>query len=160
MTLLKNTLYNFNSIKIGNYIIQDYSRNKINDIQYLPESSNPLFITHVSLEDNQTIEGISYTLYGSENYWDILLAINGIDPLFGMTYDFDTISDISQAKVDDFALKFGPTLLQSSKDRLLEQWSKEQDETNEGNRTFKVILPNRITDFIKILSDLGYIRKA
>jgi hypothetical protein len=160
MAQLKNTLFNFGTTQIGNYIVQDYSRNKIWQISSLPEVQDKTYVTEITLEDNQTIEAISYILYNNEDYWDILLAINGISPLFDMTYDFDVIKISSSAYANEYINNFGLGFSELTKTRLIEEFREKFLNQNEENRNFKVIKPNRMNDFLKILRDNGFAKKV
>jgi len=160
MAQLKNTLFNFGTTQIGNYIVQDYSRNKIWQISSLPEVQDKAYVTEITLEDNQTIEAVSYILYNNEDYWDILLAINGISPLFDMTYDFDVVADSSLSFTNEYIQNFGLSFSELTKTRLQEEFKEKFLSKNEENRLFKVIKPNRMNDFIKILRDNGFAKKV
>lgn len=173
MAQLQNTIYNFPQEQVGLYNIRDFTRNNIFKIKDLPESNDSTYVTYISLEDNQTIEGVSYILYDNENYWDILLALNDIDPLYGMTYDFDAVTDISISEADKMISKYGLlnklnsetnqnkiALLEARISYIYSYFLDKINTQNDTQRIFKVIRPDRISDYIKVLRLYGYAQKV
>lgn len=160
MAQLTNTIFKFPTVQKGSFIVQDYSRNKLKSILDLPEITDNNFIMYIDLEENQTIEAVSYILYNNENYWDILIAINNIDPLFGLCYDFDTLNSFANSKTENYRTKFGITLSLESYNRLLSQWKEEIEDENAIKRKLKVIRPNMINEFIRILRNNGFAKNT
>jgi hypothetical protein len=117
-----------------------------------------LFATY-QIENDDKIERISYELYGTTDYWDILLLLNDRSPLFEMPYGYDLIHDFAQNRIDiykNFIYSHAP-LLNDRADVLFEELSEELLVKNENTRTIYVVKPSRMNDFISILKDENFI---
>lgn len=158
---MKNTILDFEEKIEGTYnnttyIAKDYTSKYFKQIKLLNILNDLTYIDYYELTDNQTIEQVSYILYDTPDYWDILVLINNIDPLFGMTYEFDVISDATDEQLDKYYKSFSEEILQETKDRLKNIFLKKNLEINENNRRIKVIRPDMITEFIKILINIDF----
>jgi hypothetical protein len=159
MAQMKNTIYNFSTIQKGDFIVQDYSRNNFYKIRLMPEVSDDKYIMYIELEENQTIEAVSYLIYGDENYWDMILSINGIDPLFDMFYSNEVMSNVILNRMDELKNNILKMSLTEQTEAFLENYiSVQENNKNDTNRTIKVIKPSMLQDFIRILRDSGYIK--
>lgn len=159
-TQMTNTVNNFQKSTKGKYSIRDYSRNLLYKIRELPESSDDAYISYIQLEDNQTIEAVSNLLYDNVNYWDILIALNGIDPLLEMAYSFEVIADIAVGKLTKFETEvYRAQLPTIRRNEFLSEINGEIDTLNEQRRTIKIIKPYMMPTFLKILKDNGFITK-
>jgi len=158
---MKNTILNYDETLSGtnknNHITaQDYTSKYFRQLQLLKELKDSELVEHLELTDNQTIEQVSYILYDTADYWDILVLINNIDPIFDMVYNFDIVSDVADAKLEKYYDDFSVYINQTSKDRLREAFLKEEVKKNEDRRTIKVIKPTALSEFIKILVSLDF----
>jgi hypothetical protein len=113
-------------------------------------------------------------LYNNENYWDIILAINGSDPLFDLYFSFEAVADFAKDKVAQFEANpynrklplesdiqsNGQTVKENYpnfiQDYLKNLWNAEFLATNDSRRTIKVIKPYRMQDFMRVLRDNGF----
>ena len=118
-SFLKNTLLNFDRINIDDVAnitssekettlnitpslsIQFYDRNKIQKIKDVISSMNEAWFSYALVPQNATLEKISYDLYESKDYWDILLLVNERMPLFDMYYDYDIISEAGETALQE-----------------------------------------------------------
>ena len=139
----------------------DYTDKDIKQILSLDVLNDPTYITYHTLQDNEKIEGVSYNLYGSTDYWDILVLINEIDPLFDMPYDFDIITNMATSNVDNYsskvyATKDLKTLNPIRYNELIQEEITRITAYFEKIRTIKIIKPSKMLDFIDILKRNGF----
>ena len=153
---MKNTVIKYPNISCRQFTAQDYTDKKFKQILDLPELTDSTYVEHIELLDNQTIEQISYILYGSPDFWDILVLINNMDPLFSMSYDFDIIKDISKAKVQKYLEGYSGMYKNDTEERLDELVLHNNIEANEKRRTIRVIKKDRLGDFLKILNGIDF----
>lgn len=174
MSQLQNTIYNFPKEIQGSYNVAQFSRNFIFKIKDLPEVQDPDYFYYYDLEENETLELLAYKLYNNENYWDIILAINGSDPLFDLYFSFEAVADFAKDKVAQFEANpynrklplesdiqsNGQTVKENYpnfiQDYLKNLWNAEFLATNDSRRTIKVIKPYRMQDFMRVLRDNGF----
>jgi len=152
---MKNKIINYDII--DNHM--DYRSKDVSKILALKELSDTNYIDYYTLQDNEKIEGVSYYLYNSTVYWDLLLLINERDPLFGLTYDYDYIATKAEDNIERYNSSYNidlsvedPEYYQELIDTEIERLSL----INEENRTIKIIKPSKILDFTRILSTLDY----
>lgn len=155
---MKNSILNYNSLSSKQFTSQYYHSKYFNQIKDIIELKDSSYIETKELMDNQTIENISYILYGTPDYWDILVLINIRDPLFGMTYNFDIIDTASTNVVTKFMETYSGTGASSVFDKLKKIVLNNYDKLNEEKRTIRVIRPERINDFMKILNSIDFKR--
>jgi len=148
---MKNTILNFDKRNLTEFIVSDYTSRNFRPILDLPELQDKTWIDYIVLDDDQKIEQISQTLYGSPDYWDVLMLINGRDPLFDMVYNSDVLSDIAKEIINKFASEYSGRYKQETFDDLIKAKTKQIEARNEELRTMKIIRPEKIHDFIKIL---------
>lgn len=161
---MKNTLisYNTESIKTKQKTIEvrDYFSKEvyIADLKDDPEIKDLLRVIRV--QDDDTFEKISYRLYNSSNYWDIILLLNNRDPLFDTAYNFDVLEKYSEDRlqdiVNDYAKKENP-LDEEYQAVLKDKYLDEAMQENEKMRILSVPRPEQINSLIMILKKRGYL---
>lgn len=155
---MKNTVLTFDKLESDNYSYSDYTTYKYKNLyEYsIPDE----YITLLKLDNDAKIEYESFKLYGSPDYWDLLIVINKMDPLFSMPYNFDTIQNrvtdaIDLYLGDDYNGKDIKILDQYQ--YLKDYYSDKYERENEEFRTIKVIKPERLQDFLKLIRTEGLI---
>jgi hypothetical protein len=151
---MKNTVLKYDKIGSLSFISEDYTSKKISNIRNLPELSDADWVEYVELYDNQTIEQISYILYDDVNFWDMLVVINNIDPLFDMAYEFDILEQIAETKVQKYLEGYSGVYKNDTYERLKALTLAKETENNEINRQIKIIKPEKLYDFISILKEV------
>jgi len=151
---MRNTLLKYDKISSKKFVAEDYTSKKFRKILEVPELSDSMYIDYIELIDNQTIEQISYILYGTPDYWDLLVLINDRDPLFDMSYEFDIQEEIAEARVQKYLQGYSGIYKADTYDRMKEYALTNMHDINEENRTMKIIRPERLTHIVKIIDDL------
>jgi hypothetical protein len=153
---MKNTIITYNKRDIDEYSVSDYFSKNISIADILFQYPNLLAIYNTTNGDK--LERISYELYGTTNYWDILLMLNKRDPLFEIPYDFDIIYDLTEAQLAKYVeLSSSIELTDERKEAIREQIFQEAQEANESYRTLYVVKKDKIGDALFILKSLGKI---
>lgn len=153
---MKNTLLKGNLRTYEDYIFTDYHEIKFNALKNIENLGD--FTEFKTIQNNTKLEKISYDLYGSTDYWDILAGINDIDPMISMPYDYDIINDLNSLSVQNYKdnVFFG-VLPDSHMKYLTEAFFSSIETENEKFRIIKIITPTKMQDFIKLLREKGYI---
>jgi uncharacterized membrane protein YheB (UPF0754 family) len=152
---MKNTIFNFNTIVFGDFAVHDFAfQKKIYNLLNLTELNDLNYIDYIQLENNQTFDMVSDILYDTTDYWDLLSSINEKNPLFDIAFSDELfnnygtqMANLYEEKVSE--QKLSPEIYNMLKDRF----SSRSEEINEGNRIIKVIKPEKLSDFLKILRD-------
>ena len=145
--------------EIGNSLmnISDYTELNVKKILQIPESNSTDYLDIYSLSDDETIENVSYKLYGDEKYWDLLLILNSKDPLFDMCYSINTLQEESFKLVKDYEVNIYRSAL--PQERFLELQGEIFTDLyikNEYNRKLKIIKTGKLADYIRILRLNGF----
>ena len=169
---LKNTLLNFDTINIDDVEnvttsknestlnvtpsldISFYDRIKIQKIKDVISTMNEDWFSYVLVPQNSTLEKISYDLYESKDYWDILLLVNERMPLFDMYYDYDIISEAGETALQEYENKvYRKKILSEVRERLRVKMQENYEAENENLKIVKYIKKNYIYDFINYINN-------
>ena len=169
---LKNTLLNFDTINIDDVTnvtisktenslnvtpslnVQFYDRNKIQKIKNVISTMNDAWFSYVLVPQNSTLEKISYDLYESKDYWDILLLVNERMPLFDMYYDYDIISEAGETTLQEYENKvYRKKILSDVRERLRVKMQENYEAENENLKIIKYIKKNYLYDFINFINN-------
>lgn len=158
---------NYKDIK--DYQVRDYTSLDLRFIienkelsEFLNDRDNVFF---VNIDNNSLLEEISYRYYNNENYWDIILLINNLDPLFSLPFDFDLIYNLAESITDNYFSrdKYDPysgKYTDETKNRLFNILKEKLNKQNEINRSIKLIRQERIQDFLKIFNSSARINNG
>lgn len=155
---MTNTLLKFDFEEVGDYIVSDYFSKNIKLFEFITEQIKKEYFISYRLEDNDKIERISYELYGTTDYWDLILLINEREALCGNTYDFETCT----ANVESYINKYNIDVYSNNnitnkrKEELLQEFYEKYKLRNENNRYLYVIIPSKLQNFLKIIKLAGF----
>lgn len=152
---MKNTLLTYDKFSSYKFIANDYTSKNFKNILSLPELNSTVYIDYIELDENQTMEQVSYALYDTPDYWDILILINNRDPLFDMVYNFDIVDNISSSRILEYLKNYSGTYKTNTVDNLKKITLQDLENKNDNLRTLKVIKPDKMFDFIKIVNSLN-----
>lgn len=158
---MKNTVLNYETEtvflkeadQIG-YKIQNYFSKSVNisDLAKSYDDWEDYFDTY-KMMDNDKLERVSYELYGTTDYWDILFLINERDPLYDMPYDYDTLVTGTTSFLDTYAyFMYSQAPLSGTRySELKDEYLEKSQENNEIFRELKIVKSSKISAFISLL---------
>ena len=154
---MKNTVLIYDTEELDEFIVSDYFSKKITVFDLIPDIGDYLAI--YKLQDNDKLEKISFDLYKTTDYWDILLMLNDRNPLFEMPYETDAITTQAETLIDKYCnnIYVNHPMEITSLTRFTEKFMADFNSLNESYRYLYVIQPTRMGDFIKLLKDNNYI---
>lgn len=155
---MKNTILNYTKIEVDDFIVSDYFSKKISIRDFL--STHPDLFSAYRVMDDEKLENISYKLYGTTDYWDLLLMINDMNPLFDMPYNSDAIINKVQTELNTyfyFTYSHAPLSNAARITELTTEFSENANLLNEKFRYINVVKPTSISAFIKLLKDNKFI---
>lgn len=154
MEYMSNSILDFDNETVGGYSVEDFTSFDYGIIlEFVKECTEDLFEYYL-MENDDKLERISHELYGTEDYWDIILLVNHRNPLFELPYSFDTLADIADEMVtlyDDNVYSTNTITLQH-RDYMVQEYEELLQKDNENFRTIRIVKPNKIQEFIR----LGY----
>jgi len=153
---LKNTIVNYSRKTLDNYSVQDYTAKSMIDIRsYINELSSDYF-SYYEIKENDTLERISYELYGTPDYWDIILLINDQSPLKDTPYSYDAISLIAEQDVQDFESEiYKNTIPINERELIIADYIKTRQADSESKRIIRVMKQSKISIFLQELFELN-----
>lgn len=160
---MNNTILNYNLDELDEFIVPDYFSKNIDLYNILQEFQNngilAEYVQMYRIADDDKLERISYDIYGTTDYWDLLLQINDRQPLFDMPYSLDVIIDSSREYWEHYSnnVYFQAPLNTNTLELLVNAEVEILKEQNEIIRFIYIINPSKLQDFLKILRERDYI---
>ena len=160
---MTNSILNYINEELDEFIVPDYFSKKIDVYTVLQEFSEAgtlgEYVVSYRMSDDDKLERISYDIYGTPIYWDLLLQINDKVPLFEMPYSLDTIIDSSEEFWNNYSnlLYFQAPLNSVFLQALIDEEIEKMKEINEIYRIIYIIKPTKLQEFLKILRDKDYL---
>lgn len=158
-----NTILNFELEELDEFIVPIYTSKKTDLYNILEEMkyNNALsdFFSLYRIEDDDKLERISYSIYGTTDYWDILLQINDRNPLFQMPYNLDTTIESAEAFWNFYSesVYFQSPLNDVVLNSLIQDEIEKMKEKNEIYRYIYIVKTTKMNEFLKILRERDYI---
>jgi len=154
MAYLKNTIINFDNsdhtVLNKTYSVEDYRSLNLNKIlDYIDNCEYDMFDWY-QLQNNANLEKVALDLYGNPDYWDILIAINGHNPLFDLPFDFDVLESFSESKAQAYVDKvYGTELSEETNLELINSYREKFQTRNEELRVIRIVKPSMIQQFLQ-----------
>lgn len=161
---MTNSILTYNKEELDDFIVSDYFSKKIDIYSLLAEfiSAGTLanYVQSYRISDDDKLERISYDIYGSTVYWDLLLQLNDKQPLFEMPYSLDTIIDSSEEFWNNYAnlIYFQAPLESEILQTLINEEIEKMKEQMEIYRFIYIIKPTKLQEFLKILREKDYMK--
>lgn len=158
---LKDSLYNFSSYYArktvnGTFNFNDYKSIRYDIIDKYVDQCDSSWFGKTKILPNTNIEKVSQDLYDDPNYWDMILILNHMSPLFGVPFDFDVINDLVNTKLDEYEKNiYGKKLPEDIRDTLYSQYEEECVIENNECLTLKYVVKEHLYDFLSGLYELN-----
>lgn len=154
---MKNTILNYSTETVDNYTVSIYNSKDFYSLYKKTLLYDSSMYDYYQMGENDKLERISYELYGTANYWDILLIINNIDPLLDMYYSFDYVYDMAETTKDNYTEKISPlvNLSDDQKEYLSNFYLNMYQDKTDSHRTIKIVKPHLIQEFIRLAYNDG-----
>ena len=147
---VSNTVVKFERRDVDKYNVADYTSKKFSEFDDYVKDLADDFFDHYQMKDDDKIERISLELYGTPDYWDVLLLLNKRIPMFEFALGFDTLSDLTDSKIQkyiDVVYKTGLSNL--AKNEMNDDYLNEFLDNNEKFRVLKIVRPSRMFEFLQ-----------
>lgn len=132
------------------YLVRDYT-NRL-DISPILEKYKDKTLK-LKLGEDERLEYISYRLYGTTDYWDSILLLNGITSISYLPVGQDKLESRITKSYNEWLNIFGKTKTQKQKEEKFEELKEIEIKKNEKYRYIKYIADVHITDFEMDLRD-------
>lgn len=160
---MTNTILDYTLEELDEFIVPDYFSRKIDLYNLIQEFSEAgtleYYLATYKIADDDKLERISYDIYGTTNYWDLLLQLNDKNPLFEMPYSLDTVIDSSEEYWNNYSnlLYFQAPLNDIVLQTLIDEEIEKMKEQNEKYRFLYIIKTTKMQEFLKLLRDKDYL---
>jgi len=137
MDLMVNKYLNFDNIEFNGKIVKNTS--SINRLPKLSDLNIPSSLFYeLKLEDNRLLEAVSFDLYESTDYWDILMLINGMTVFNSLPLSYDTVLNKAQDRYNEW-LKFIGNNRGYESYEIEQKYNEILKEENEKNEKYRYI---------------------
>ena len=133
-------------IKIDNeiYQIRDFT-NTVSIDNVLKKYDE--FIKTIQVDEDEKIENLSFKLYGTTDYWDMLIILNGMKSMIELPVNYDKVVERAKNKFNKWLKIFSKLKTQEQKDQKYEEFLNLEVDLNEKYRNLKYIDRNMISKF-------------
>ena len=155
---MQNFILKYDTEEIDDYIVSNYFSKKINLWDVMTTEIKQKYMVLYKIDNNDKIERISYEIYKTTDYWDLLLLLNDREPLCGLPYDFQTYSTYSDYEIENYQNNiFANSKIDTTRYYELQAQFYEQCRiNNESHRYIYIIRPELMQDFLKIIKLQGF----
>ena len=126
------------SIKDQNieFLIRDYTN--LVSIQEILDKYKEYIQIYQVLEDER-LDTISYKLYGTTDYWDMLVLLNDLKCMTDLPVNYDKVENRARQKHEDWTKIFGKQKTKEQIASKYEEFLEQEIANNEKYRNFKYI---------------------
>ena len=134
------------SIKDQNieFLIRDYTN--LVSIQEILDKYKEYIQIYQVLEDER-LDTISYKLYGTTDYWDMLVLLNDLKCMTDLPVNYDKVENRARQKHEDWTKIFGKQKTKEQIASKYEEFLEQEIANNEKYRNFKYIDSSVINRF-------------
>lgn len=138
MDYMRNKYLKFGTILVNDNLLSNFTSFPL--LHNIPDKyfTNDYKLSYTCPND-YLIEHISYTLYGTTDYWDFLMVYNGINSISQLPVSEDIVIDRAERKFNDF--KYTLNLMYNTvKENILEEeYNRILEEERDLNEKFRII---------------------
>jgi hypothetical protein len=149
-----NSVFTFDKMIREGKIIPDYTSYWFSDLKTYLENYDNYFLI-ISLAENEKMENVAYKLYGSENYADLILAINDENFLWSSPYDQDVLNQLNDSILFEFSNQLNLDSFNEGLSYIDFKNKIEEaiDDNNSQKKYFKVPKPENLSDVISLINN-------
>lgn len=155
---MKNSLLKYGYLLKDNMLVSNYSEKSFEKVSALIKTLGDEYFETYTLQECDKLERLSLEIYNTEDYWDIILIINAMNPLFDMPYDLGTLMDMSMVKSTNYiqnTYNNNNTMPIEHYEYMADVYNKEMIVKSDNNKNIIIIRPSMIQNFLKELYDIG-----
>ena len=118
------------------FLIRDYTN--LVSIQEILDKYKEYIQIYQVLEDER-LDTISYKLYGTTDYWDMLVLLNDLKCMTDLPVNYDKVENRARQKHEDWTKIFGKQKTKEQIASKYEEFLEQEIANNEKYRNFKYI---------------------
>ncbi len=126
------------------FLIRDYTN--LVSIQEILDKYKEYIQIYQVLEDER-LDTISYKLYGTTDYWDMLVLLNDLKCMTDLPVNYDKVENRAKQKHEDWTKIFGKQKTKEQIASKYEEFLEQEIANNEKYRNFKYIDTSVINRF-------------
>ena len=126
------------------FLIRDYTN--LVSIQEILDKYKEYIQIYQVLEDER-LDTISYKLYGTTDYWDMLVLLNDLKCMTDLPVNYDKVENRARQKHEDWTKIFGKQKTKEQIASKYEEFLEQEIANNEKYRNFKYIDSSVINRF-------------
>ena len=128
-----------NSYKVNNYT------NLIDIDSIIAKYKDSIRTTRI--DENERLERLSFRLYGTMQFWDLILILNGITSYLQLPTSYDKVVERADLIYKEWNKELGKNKSDEYKERKRAEFIELENQKNEKYRNIKYIEPSLIRNF-------------
>ena len=128
-----------NSYKVNNYT------NLIDIESIIAKYKDSIRTTRI--DENERLERLSFRLYGTAQFWDLILILNGITSYLQLPTSYDKVVERADLIYKEWDKELGKNKSDEYKERKRAEFIELENQKNEKYRNIKYIEPSLIRNF-------------
>ena len=128
-----------NSYKVNNYT------NLIDIESIIAKYKDSIRTTRI--DENERLERLSFRLYGTMQFWDLILILNGITSYLQLPTSYDKVVERAELINKEWDKELGKNKSDEYKERKRAEFIELENQKNEKYRNIKYIEPSLIRNF-------------
>ena len=128
-----------NSYKVNNYT------NLIDIESIIAKYKDSIRTTRI--DENERLERLSFRLYGTMQFWDLILILNGITSYLQLPTSYDKVVERADLIYKEWDKELGKNKSDEYKERKRAEFIELENQKNEKYRNIKYIEPSLIRNF-------------
>jgi len=149
---MKNTVYNYNKRKTLDFEVPDYTSLYFGELSSVL-NLHPEYFSFVDVAVDEKIENVSYQLYDSENYSDVILACNSENFLWGIPYNPDVLYEQKERIFLMLSYQLNVSGSNENFNELIDGINEKLEDINSKKKRWRVPKPEYLGDVIILINN-------
>ena len=131
-------------VGVNNYKVNNYT-NLIDISPIIAKYKDSIRTTRI--DENERLERLSFRLYGTMHFWDLILILNGITSYLQLPTSYDKVVERAELIYKEWDRELGKNRSDEYKERKRAEFIELENQKNEKYRNIKYIEPSLIRNF-------------
>ena len=140
-----NTLLNYKVVEVEDFTIENFTERKFISSTLRSKLD---YYTYIEVEDNKKIEYISFDLYGTSQYWDVILVLNNMTDPLDLPKNINFIIEKAKKITDSYVAYYKISDNSTYEERYQYEYNL-LEKDNEKNRMIMVVKPEQLVSFLR-----------
>lgn len=147
---MENSVYKFDRRVVYDMDVTDYTSVYYGKMKEIFKNYPDFFMSYEATTDDK-VENIAYKLYGSENYADVILAVNSSVFIWSASYNNDVLEEKNTSLLSLLKLELNVTEGEKI-ETLYANISEKSDSSNSSKKIITVPKPDKLNSLLSLIN--------